>query len=267
MENNQPTPNPNLQTPHPPPGNISLSGQETSVSQQFTQKKKFPKRIIMILIIILLFGSAGLFAFQNYQPRQQKIQTPTPTQAQPTPAPTVSIPASTSDQTTIWKTYTNSDYGFSFKHPDLEITLCNEVPHGCGLGLSGNSQLFNEILLAKYKLPSSHYPSGFGILVTKDSIQESFDDFVENEEEALFKSLVEYHSVIIGGKTSEELRENLRYEQITVSGTSGYILEGYTIEEGPWRRYYFPIKNNKVLAITENDNNFSQILAAFEFTN
>lgn len=61
--------------------------------------------LIGIILLLASLGSFGIFAYQNYF-----TQKPLPT-VSPTP------PTSTPDETANWKTYTNSQAGFSIKYP------------------------------------------------------------------------------------------------------------------------------------------------------
>ena len=77
MENNQPTPNPQ-------PTDTSLPAQMNPTSRQPAPKKKLPM-LVVIVFIVLLSGVTSLFAYQNYQLKQQIAQ------AQSTPAPTINV--------------------------------------------------------------------------------------------------------------------------------------------------------------------------------
>lgn len=71
--------------------------------------------LLLITVILILGGVTSYFGYQNWQLRQQVSQIETP----PTPLTTPSL---TLDPTINWITYTNTKYGFQFKHPsDLTI--------------------------------------------------------------------------------------------------------------------------------------------------
>ncbi len=73
--------------------------------------KKFPLNLILIiLIVIVIFSTGVLFAVKNESNRQ--IPQPTPqTSIKPSSLPTPI------DQTSNWKTYNDSELGFSLKYP------------------------------------------------------------------------------------------------------------------------------------------------------
>ncbi len=69
--------------------------------------------IILVIVIVVLVGAVGYFAF---------VKKSEPTAQQPTPAPTqtntaVSPTPTPKDETVGWKTYTNAQHGFEFKYP------------------------------------------------------------------------------------------------------------------------------------------------------
>ena len=68
--------------------------------------------IILVVVIVILVGAVGYFAFVKKSEPVAQQPTPTPIQTKTsTPTPT------TKDETSSWKTYTNSSVGFSFKYP------------------------------------------------------------------------------------------------------------------------------------------------------
>lgn len=93
MEQNLPNHNPSQQ-------NISVSEPNLRQNQTSTQQpnsNKFPTRIIL-LIIVLMFGVVGLFAYQNYQLKQQLANKQQPNPA-PDPLTNVDSPSETSNTT------------------------------------------------------------------------------------------------------------------------------------------------------------------------
>ena len=82
--------------------------------------------IILIVVIVILLGAVGYFAFVKKSEPVAQQPTPTPTQTNiptPTPAP---------NKTANWKTYNNTQYGFQFKYPpNLDIkTITVSGPGG-----------------------------------------------------------------------------------------------------------------------------------------
>jgi len=83
--------------------------------EEFSQKTPTSRLAVLIVFIILMFLLGILI---GYYFNQQK-QTESSTQISTTPTATTST-----SQTTDWKTYTNDQYGFSFKYPNY-ITINN----------------------------------------------------------------------------------------------------------------------------------------------
>lgn len=93
--------------------------------------------IIMVTVVIILLGATGLFAFQNYQLRQEAStipsSTPEPTPSpslEPTPEPSIvpSIsPSPTPDPTLNWDSTISKEKTYFFKHPDNVVVTQNET--------------------------------------------------------------------------------------------------------------------------------------------
>ena len=70
--------------------------------------------IVLVLILGILLGVAGFFAYQNYfhkiAPSTQQSESQTTQTPKPSPSP--------ADETVNWKVYGGSSYGFSFKYPN-----------------------------------------------------------------------------------------------------------------------------------------------------
>ncbi len=69
--------------------------------------------ITLVLVIVILVGAVGYFAFVKKSELGAKQPTPTSTQKIQIPTP---IP--TPDKISTWKTYTNSRYGYELKYPE-----------------------------------------------------------------------------------------------------------------------------------------------------
>lgn len=81
-------------------------------------KKGFVNIALVVLILVILVGSVGYFVFvKRSEPITEQL-TLSPVQSMTSTKTAVSLsPASTSDKTANWETYTNTTLGFSIKYP------------------------------------------------------------------------------------------------------------------------------------------------------
>jgi hypothetical protein len=80
-----------------------------SMPPQKPSGRNWKKWIYIFVAILLVITAGGTFVLSKQQTKQsQERSTSQPTAAAPSPTP---------DPTTDWKTYTNSEYNFSFKYP------------------------------------------------------------------------------------------------------------------------------------------------------
>ncbi len=138
MQANEPISNPNQETSDTQSTNVSLQQQpndNVSSGQELSQGGKETNKWLIIGLVIfalVVLGVAGIFAYQNYQLKEQveKLSLgpsiiPTK-ELQPTPrrvALTLS-PTPTSDPTASWKVYRNDNFGFQLSYPpewDLKL--------------------------------------------------------------------------------------------------------------------------------------------------
>jgi hypothetical protein len=85
----------------------------------FQPKPNYLKTIILSVLIIITLSLIAYLAFQNQKLQKQVLNPPvSPTIQAPSPTPkTVSSSSLAPDETEGWKTYTNTEVGFSFKYP------------------------------------------------------------------------------------------------------------------------------------------------------
>ena len=119
--------------------------------------------IILVVMVVILLGTVGYFAFvKKFAPVAQQ-PTPTPTQTtNPTKTPVSTTPTQ-KNETTDWKTYKNGQYGFEFKYPpnstveprqdlnDQEIRLQNYIATDNPTGLAPG-EYYLEISIFDQKL-------------------------------------------------------------------------------------------------------------------
>ena len=92
---------------------------------------------LLVCLVILLFGTTGVFAYKYYELKQQiNCQQPTPSEVViPTPSLTLS-PSPTTSPTANLKTYSNEKYGFSFNYPQSWQIDDIQGPDGPGVSFS-----------------------------------------------------------------------------------------------------------------------------------
>lgn len=103
---------------------LPVSPPEVQVEPSFFDKLKIHRfRILSGVLVSLVFGSVVFGAYKLGQGQVQPTPQPTPTPiATPTPAPTAD-----------WKTYTNTEYGYSVRYPNDWQTF--EVKEGPETGI------------------------------------------------------------------------------------------------------------------------------------
>ena len=85
---------------------------------------------LLVVVILVAIGAIGYLAYQNAQLKKQTEETlpiPETTEIQVSPTKTLDSPTTTSAPSSSWETYTNDNYGFSFKHPDKgEVNIIHD---------------------------------------------------------------------------------------------------------------------------------------------
>jgi hypothetical protein len=82
--------------------------------------------IVLMVVIVVLVGVVGYFAFVKKLEPVAKQPTPAPTQAT-TPTKTPVSPTQTAkDETAGWKTFTDTQYGFKFEYPATWKATAND---------------------------------------------------------------------------------------------------------------------------------------------
>jgi len=82
--------------------------------------------VLLVILVAIAFGGAGyLYGINAGKTLTAVTATPTASVSATTSKTVSALTTSTTNATADWKTYTNSTYGYSFKHPDLAITKCS----------------------------------------------------------------------------------------------------------------------------------------------
>jgi len=246
------------------PGSAILQNQDTSsgLVTETSQKQSTPTpeqlkpkgpnhKLIYIIfgsIILILLAVIGFMAIQSGdtqpEPSPQPNQTLQPTETQ-TPTPTAA-----SDPTAGWETYTNSEFGYSFKYPSN--LMAYEVP-------PDNSQI-------TLKIPDIELYNTIIVVDARPKVERNIqvDDPLENPVEIADKIFVEkVADITIGGKKAAKFTTTRE----PGSGTGGPISpEGYLVDikdnslSISFTDIYFDNINNYKLPSTD------QILSTFQFT-
>ena len=134
-------------------------------------KKRTISTWLLVVLIIVLLGGLGYFAWNYYALKSNKT-TPTPTPTATTSAKKVSPSPTTASVTADWQTYTDNDYKISFKYPkDWAKPDVSSISADNGLIPISSKWLdfkasikdkngFMSVSLSKYSDYSSDYQSG-----------------------------------------------------------------------------------------------------------
>lgn len=107
--------------------------------KQMVDKRKLTMTFVIVLVTAAVFTTIGYVAGKN-DPIQTTLTTDTTdlttetavtTATDTTVASATTTTATTTDETANWKTYTNDEYGFSFKYPG-DWTITNNNPGRTG---------------------------------------------------------------------------------------------------------------------------------------
>lgn len=210
------------------------------------QHKNWIKWVLIIVFVVLLASITTYFVltFQSQKPPPPQIVQTTPS---PTPTP---------DPTANWKTYTNTKYGFTFKHPSLDDTCCDVSPP------SQNLELIASFGDKSTVLPQSDKPfNGFSVYVEPNPNKISFKMYLNNAKLQLLQTLKNE----IGPRPLQPPQES----SILIGSRTGTMLSNYR-----WAvvDVFIPLLDNQriVVIAKEGGENFTtlfdQILSTFKFT-
>lgn len=198
---------------------------------------KFTKPIIIGLIAVILLAIAATVSYFVLSSNQRKTISPPEPIATPTPDPAAN-----------WKTYENTEYGFSFKYPENFIVK-----------ESDDSGVF-EVDLWKEKEDS---PLLFVVLFGKSGLEyKDFQEIISTSKRQLNPGYT-YSNIIrkpIDGK------EFYSYQAGVYINEGGYVVgpSAWLSAGGLVGIYFFEISS---FELTKNQSLFDQILSTFKFTN
>lgn len=188
--------------------------------------------IILVAVIVVLVGVAGYFVFVKKSELITQQPTPTPTQTNIYTSPT----PTSADETADWKTYTNTQYGFSFKYPEGAKVDCQ----------TNNERSPEDYFLGGCQIlkPTSFYKPIF--LYEKPSTFTSIEGYIKDN-----------HNLSVVG-TPQKVKIN------NLTGLKVYVIEMTDIEPSPT---YYIVLDKAILTIplvpTANSNDSLETFEAF----
>lgn len=220
-------------------------------------KKKPKTNPTIILLSVLLMISVlltALFYLQNQKLREKLTEfepSPTPTTS-PIPTPKAMV------DTTGWEIYENKEYGFSLKHPSLDIKCCSLEGPASGEEIQKILTFADKETIAT----DSGTFDGFSISVATTKRTTDLTEFIEEEKEALQEQYTQKN-----GSPSQKAGITT---VTSVDGNDTIILKDYAFDGN--ERYYFQIPNFKIMVITKSEQEegsfnsiFETILSTFKF--
>lgn len=221
-------------------------GGENKTETTNRQSQSDNKTLLFILAISTILASllAGFFYWQNTQLKGQIVEKMVIEEKSQETMEALQTP--TPDPTADWETYSNNEFGFSFKYPG------HFVNDGLIAGpLTGQSNFIRSFSEPSTLREGTDAPfDGFSLYIITNTNTESFDEYISNEIDEM--------------NSNEFSRMQGAVENTFPLGTALLAdLQGY---------YYIPTPNNEsviVFAYLEaNDSfqsSFDQILSTFEF--
>jgi len=200
-----------------------------------------------MLIVILLLGVAGYFAYQYFQPKNQQ-----PNQDQVSPTPISKLPTPITDPTVGWQVYTNKEYGFELKYPSDYFYQENYTTRGYGTNLIKE---FN-VILSRIDNKGKGQISYIAIEVLRGNKEEL--SLVN-----LFKSI--HQNVDSYNEVKFFELDAIRYNSLNENATSPQDFQkGVFFEKDGFYWDILVVRNSSEKQITEET--FDQILSTFKFT-
>ncbi len=222
-----------------------------------------PHRLFVLSLVIggaviLLAGLIGGF----YLAKKQSTL-PLVVKTIPTVTPSLSPTPVTQDETANWKTYSNTQYGFSFKHPNLD-DLTNTI------GIAGPQDTTNNLKpvvefadKTTIKMPNTDAAfDGFAIYVVSNSQKYTLSQYIELQKKSLTIMSEEFQGSSYVDQTQQLSLSVGNQQAVLLTNTGDHVDRVYI---------GFP-DNSQFLVIGKIQSNnrfndtFNQILSTFKFT-
>jgi hypothetical protein len=217
-----------------------MEDNSTIINQNLSNQSQKPHLNWLIFVFVLIFGIGvgvlGTMMFQKNNDKQtnlsSNLQNITTTSST---LPTTSPISPTSDPTKEWKTYTNSEYLYSFKYPDdMEVLVCKA------------ELVFPVKIIRKYD-PCNSGAGGFSIEVISADLASKLRSIYSKD-----YSIIEEMKIKIGGVDAIKFK-----------------LSKKTLESAPIpdKMTSILINHNNVWFIIDQVDGQDQILSTFKFIN
>ncbi|HSX48769.1 MAG TPA: hypothetical protein VLE44_00750 [Candidatus Saccharimonadales bacterium] len=219
----------------------------------------------LIVLEVLTLALAGYFGYQFMQLKRQLSQnqfnpTPSPSSIQPTENPIIVSPLpSSQSQTSNWKPYSNTKYGFSFSYPSVaDFSQVGNSPY----------EQYKVVYIGKKQIASGR---------TQTSLFDGYIFYVSVRGEAATNS-VDKISADTLANSKQNCSEQTRYSEIGVVKIGNQLGKTYTVTDcmGDFTETF--VSNGKTtFEITqlyvgdkpeydEYKNTTNQIISTFKFT-
>lgn len=208
------------------------------------QQKGFAN-IILVVVIVILVGVVGYFAFvKKSEPVTQQL-TPTSTSTQTkTPAPTPTKTTTPTPETVSWKTYTNNRVSYQFDYPASGLKLAIDETIKYPSTRTGDSKTEDLVQFATNQVA---YSVGTEIGIKHNSVESWIQDTNVSHIDGNISS---YTKISVGGK---------------IAYTSNAGLATYVYNNG--NIYMIIARAGIAPSVDKNDSIYSHLLSTFKFTN
>lgn len=228
-------------TPQPSMQSNTQSASPIPPSAITPEKLKSKRKAIIagVIILVLLIAVGSAFAAYRYMNKPSKQET-----NKITKVPTIT--PRTIDSIAGWKTYTNTQYGFEMKHPNLNINKCS-------VGVEEGFTIIAVFTKGSGRA-DSEYCGKYVISVSRGSYYKNFDPLIEDITLSLKYVGIKQDAQIITQESLGQLKvTKLQYKDSpytyylfnNLGNTSTYIID--------------------VLGNSSDTNEIDQILSTFKF--
>jgi len=119
-------------------------------AQPVTQMSETPKQkswmvIGLTMLILILLGTTGFFAYQNYQLKKQVVQKQSTPLPEVTKKPEIPSPTPTDSSDRSWETYSSESIGISLEYPQNDILQEPQLEAILSINYSGNRYINSEL--------------------------------------------------------------------------------------------------------------------------